>query len=76
MLLRQAKATSIRNKSNFNSSLITMSNYVKYLDIVIDKKLNFGKHISMLQAKLSKSIGVLNKLKHTLPKHALLTLYI
>ena len=41
----------------------------------MDKKLNFGKHISMHEVKLSKSIDVLNKLQHMLPKNALRTLY-
>ena len=35
-----------------HSSSITLSNNVKYLGAVIDEKLNFDKHISMLEAKL------------------------
>ena len=44
---------------------------VKYLGITIDNKLNFEEHINALASKISKLLGVLCKLRHILPKSAL-----
>ena len=37
---------------------------VKFLGIYLDNKLTFGPHISYLQSKLSRSFGILSKIKH------------
>lgn len=58
-----------------DSSAIAVQDSVKYLGIRIDNKLNFNNHIHFLEAKISKSVGILAKLKHVLPKKALTTLY-
>ena len=38
-----------------------------FLGIIINKHLNWTSHVDMLSAKLSKTIGILNTLKHVLP---------
>ena len=42
------------------------------LGLMLDKHLNWNSHIDN---KLSRTIGIINKLKHVLPQHVLLTLY-
>ena len=37
------------------------------LDIIIYKHLNWTSHVNMLNAKLSKTIGILNTRKHIMP---------
>ena len=48
-----------------------------FLDIIINKHLNWTSHVDMLSAKLSKTIGrpILNTLKHVLPINIMRTLY-
>ena len=43
--------------------------------IIINKHLNWTSHADMLTAKLSKTIGILNTLKHVLPINIMRTLY-
>jgi len=52
-------------KHFFNNSPIELHCSVKYLNITIDYRLNFQDHINVLATKLSKSVGVLCKPKHT-----------
>ena len=47
----------------------------KFLGINIDEHLNFRYHVEHILKKVSKSIGLLFKLNHFLPKNVLLTLY-
>ena len=46
-----------------------------YLGIEIDSKLNFKTHISKVQSKISKGVGILYKLNKLLPTRTLITLY-
>ena len=45
-----------------------------FLGIIINKYLNWTSHVDMLTAKLSKTIGILNTLKHVLPINIMRTL--
>ena len=47
----------------------------KYLDVFIDDKLNFQEHIKHLEKKVSRSVGIISKLKNYLPTQALFKLY-
>ena len=48
---------------------------VKYLEVQIDSHLTFNSHIRMIENKMSRSIGIIIKLKFFLPPSALLKLY-
>ena len=54
---------------------LNQSENTKFLGMIVDDKLNFQAHIKHIKSKLSKSIGILHKLKHMLPYSALLTVY-
>ena len=47
----------------------------KFLGIHIDENLSWKSHIDVITAKISKNIGVMNRLKYVLPSSILLTLY-
>lgn len=47
----------------------------KYLGILLDEHLSFDQHVNYLCNKLSKSLYFISKVKKTLPRKALLTLY-
>jgi hypothetical protein len=50
-------------------------NEFSILGVVVDKNLNWTPHINHIIKKISKSICILNKLKHYLPEQTLKTIY-
>ena len=42
---------------------------------MLGKHLNWNSHIDKIYDKLSRTVGIINKLKHVLPQYVLLTLY-
>ena len=41
----------------------------------VDKKLNFGEHLSKVESKVNKTIGIIRKLQNVLPGSELLPIY-
>ena len=58
-----------------NGSKINPSDHVNYLGIFLDKNLAWNYHISQLSNKLSRSNGVMYKLRKYIPKQTLLSVY-
>ena len=52
-----------------------MKYYIRYLGILIDSNLPWKFHMDYVCQKVSKTIGVIAKLGHFVPRHVLLTLY-
>ena len=59
----------------YNGAKINVCKLVKYLGVHIDRDLSFKPHIQILQNKLSRSLGIMFKVKTFLPKYALSQLY-
>ena len=49
---------------------------IKFLGVYIDQSLNFISHINHTKRKMSKTLGILNKVKYFLPQSTLNTLYV
>ena len=49
--------------------------YVKYLDAVIDSNLIWKYHITHITSKISKTIGIISRLRYYVPTNTLLTIY-
>ena len=49
--------------------------YVKYLGIIIDKNLLWKFHIDVIATKISKTVGLIAKLRHLVPRRILLNIY-
>ena len=47
----------------------------KYLDVTIDNNLSFNQHITILENKAARSVGVISKLRYCLPQSSLVILY-
>ena len=47
----------------------------KFLGVVIDEKLTWKKHIDYIKLKIAKALGVMNRVRNTLPHKILLLLY-
>ena len=55
--------------------IILRSNCMKFLGIFIDENLNFTQHVNHICSKISKSIGILHKIRNVFPSNILRTLY-
>ena len=62
------------NETNGNVTLES-KNYIKYLGVLIDKNLTWKYHIDAITAKISKTVGLISKLRHSIPRHILLYIY-
>ena len=47
----------------------------KFLGVIIDQNLTWKHHVTKTSNQVSKNIGILRRLRNTLPKHVLFTLY-
>ena len=54
---------------------IDRSEFVKFLGVFLDQNLKFDRHVTHLSQRLSKSVGILNKLKFFIPNIAMINLY-
>ena len=59
----------------FADSFIATVPNSKYQGVTIDNKLSFYEHIKLLESKVSRSVGILNKLKSFILQQTLLQLY-
>ena len=46
-----------------------------FLGIVLNENVNWKSHTSLISHKISKTIGIMHRLKHNLPQHILKTIY-
>ena len=58
-----------------NNQEIHESNKIKYLGLLLDPKLSWNVHITELCKKLSRSVGMLYKIRNMCPDHILKSLY-
>ena len=58
-----------------DGSIIQPTDNTTFLGVVIDKHLNWNSHIDKITSQISRSIGVLRRLRHSLPLNILFTLY-
>ena len=65
----------IFNSMSNTQTILEIKDFVKYLGIMIDSDLSWKNHIDFICHKISKSIGIIAKLRHYMPRHLLLTIY-
>ena len=59
----------------FNNYNVSETNSQKHLGVVLDNRLSFKDHLTMILNKVNETIGLLHKLQNILPRSALLTIY-
>ena len=59
----------------FNNSKIFQSITQKHLQLIFDNRLSFEEYFTAMGAKVSRTIALLRKLQHILPRQALITIY-
>ena len=57
------------------NSCIERTNVQKFLGIYIDDKITFGVHTNKISAKISRGVGILRKMKQTVPRSVLKQLF-
>ena len=57
----------------FGHGSIHQTNSTKFLGLTLEQNLSYRKHIFNISNKISKSLGIIHKLQHTLPSYILLT---
>ena len=62
------------NELNNNVALECME-FVKYLGILIDNNVSWKNHIDHIAIKISRTVGLISKLRHFVPKHTLINTY-
>ena len=60
---------------SIDGKLIENVKYFKFLGILFDESLTWKCHINMVTNKISKVIGILNRLRHVFQQNALLSIY-
>ena len=60
---------------NLNNIPVAQTNSQEHLGMQLDRKLNFEEHLSKVESKINKAIGIIRKLQNVLPRSALITIY-
>ena len=60
---------------SLNNIQVERSTDHKHLGVILDEKLNFKEHSNTAISKVNKGISLIKKLRHTLPRKSLLTIY-
>ena len=60
---------------HFKGHYISYNSHEKFLGVIFDDKLKFNYHIDMICSKISKSIGIIYRIRNLIPKRSLLSLY-
>ena len=55
--------------------MLECKEFIKYLGILIDSHLTGKHHIDHIAIKISRTIGLISKLRHFVPKHTLINIY-
>ena len=71
--------TRVKHNTNFkihiSNNVIDRSMNTKFLGVIIDSKLNWAAHILYIKNNISKSIGIIFKIRNFLDKHILRNMY-
>ena len=60
---------------SLNNIQVERSTYHKHLAVILDENLNFKENINSAISKVNKVIPVIKKLRYTLPRKSLLSIY-
>ena len=75
VIFSRKKQVQIHPTVNLNNVEVEKAPYQKHLGIILDEKLNFIQHIDSAISKINKGIAVIKKLRYSLPRKSLITLY-
>ena len=75
ILFSRKKQVQIHTAISLNNIQIERAPYQNYLGLILDEKLNFTQHIVNAISKVNKGISIIKKLRYSLPRKSLITIY-
>ena len=75
VVFSRKKKTQSHPAISLNNIQVERTSYQKHLGLLLDEKLNFKQHVDSAILKMNKGISVIKKLRHSLPRKSLLTIY-
>ena len=60
---------------NFNNANVKQTVFQKHLGVIIESQLSFEENLKTIFSKANKTIGLIRKLRNSLPRPSLMTLY-
>ena len=58
-----------------NNTALERVNYIKFLGVILDKNINWNRHIELVESQISKNIGILYRVSLYLNKESLKSIY-
>ena len=75
VVFSRKKKTQSHPAISLNNIQVERTSYQKHLGLLLDEKLNFKQYVDSAILKMNKGISVIKKLRHSLPRKSLLTIY-
>ena len=75
VLFSKKKENSNSSNHKFQQYSVERTSHHKHLVVLLDEKLNFKQYIDITILKINKGIPVIKKLRHSLPRKSLMTIY-
>ena len=75
MLFSRKKKTLNHLTLSLNNIQVERASSQKHLGLLLDEKLNFKQHIESAIVKINKGVAVIKKLRYSLPRKSLITIY-
>ena len=75
VLFSRKKKTQSHSEISVNNIPVVRSSNQKHLGLILGEKLNFKQHIDNAISKINKDIAVIKKLRYSLPRKSLITIY-
>ena len=75
MIFHRPRTTPPTLNLTIDETQLEQVNTFKFLGLLLNQNMTWTDHIKLVRSKISKTIGVINKIKYTVPKPILLTLY-
>ena len=65
----------LHNPLNFNNTNVKQTTFQRHLGLILDSELSFEEHLQKIFSKVNKTIRLIWKLRKSLPRPSLMTLY-
>ena len=75
VVFSRKKKTQSHPAISLNNIQVERMSYQKHFGLLLDEKLNFKQHVDSAILKMNEGISVIKKLRHSLPRKSLLTIY-
>ena len=75
VLFSRKKKTLYHPTLSLNNIQVERASSQKHLGLILDEKLNFKQHIESAIVKINKGVAVIKKLRYSLPRKSLITIY-